>query len=273
MPNNTLTTRLQQAKETKTKCLMPYITAGYPDLETTAKLIRRMDAAGCQAIEIGFPFSDSIADGPVIQESFYDALDAQFHVDTLFRKVAELSTSVSAALLAMVSMSIVRRRGAERFVKQAAQAGFSGLIVPDVPIDECDDLARMAESNNICNILMAAPTSTDERLGSIAGKSSGFVYVISSRGITGERKNVCDGLRNHIERIRGCCNLPLIVGFGISTAEQVRSVCQVADGVIVGSAVIRRIGAAADEHQDSHQIAETVGEYVDELMLATRADA
>ena len=269
MTGNRLTRRLEQARSQGRKCLLPYVTAGYPDLETTTQLLRRLDDAGCQAIEIGVPFSDSIADGPVIQESFYRALDGGFKVDELFSAVAEVREQLSAALLIMVSMSIVRRRGVETFAKRAAASGFDGLIVPDVPADECSSLARQAQSCGLCNVLMAAPTSSDERRRRIAELSTGFVYLIAARGITGERRDLSADLANNVRRVRSLTALPLMVGFGISTAEHVRAVCREADGAIVGSAIIRRIADCLNEKKSRQEIIDVVGHYVDELITGT----
>lgn len=257
--------RLRSATAGGGKCLMPYLTAGFPDLDATVALIERCSAAGCPALEIGFPFSDSIADGPVIQESFYRALDAGFRVDALFEAIARVRARTSAALVAMVSMSLVMKRGPEKFVRAAAGAGFDGLIVPDVPIDEAAALSHVAESAGLCNVLMIAPTSATERQARIAAAARGFLYVIATRGITGERSQVEHDLADHVEALRKLTSVPLIAGFGVSTPAHVREICQHADGVIVGSAIIRRIAAAAGQGASTAQVVEAVGSYVDEL--------
>lgn len=245
---------------------MPYITAGYPDLETTIGMLRRLEQAGCPAVEVGFPFSDSIADGPVIQDSFYRALEGGFRVNDLFDAIAEVRSKLSMGLLAMVSMSIVRRFGVDVFARRAASSGFDGLIVPDVPVDECDGLAKMADSHGLCNVLMSAPTSSDERRRQISEKSTGFVYLIAAKGITGERDRVADDLAENVRQMHAITQTPLIVGFGITTADQVREVCRVADGAIVGSAIVRRITGCLNEHQSRDEIVNGVGDFVDELM-------
>jgi tryptophan synthase alpha chain len=251
------------------KSLLPYLTAGFPDMATTMQLIRRCDQAGCTAVEIGFPFSDSIADGPVIQDSFYRALDAGFRVDDLFEAVADIRAEVSAGLIAMVSMSLLAKRGTDAFIARAAQAGFDGLIVPDVPVDEAAQLSAEAGSAGLCNILMEAPTSSTARREWIASRSRGFLYVIASRGITGERSTVSTDLAAHLGALRSLTDTPLIVGFGISTPEHVREVCRHADGVIVGSAIIRRITEAASRQASTGEIVESIGGYLDTLMAAT----
>ncbi len=263
--------RIRAATAGGGKCLMPYLTAGFPDLDTTLRLIARCDAAGCPAIEIGFPFSDSIADGPVIQESFYRALDAGFRVDALLAAIASIRAQTSAALAAMVSMSLVMKRGVEKFARDTAAAGFDGLIVPDVPVDEADTLTRAAEAAGLCNVLMIAPTSAAERQARIAKSARGFLYVIASRGINGERDSVAQDLAEHVQALRRLTKTPLIAGFGISTPDHVRDVCRHADGVIVGSAIIRRISKSLDAGASSSQIVDAVGTYVDELSRGLRA--
>lgn len=273
MSENRLVRALEQARHNGKKCLMPYLTAGYPDLNTTIKLVKRFDAAGCQGIEIGFPFSDSIADGPVIQDSFYRALEAGIRVADVFAAIAKVRAEVSAALLAMVSMSIVRRKGVEAFVQRAAECGFDGLIVPDVPVDECDGLARVADAAGLCNVLMSAPTSSDDRRARIGRRSTGFVYVIAARGITGERERVADDLADKLARMRRLTAAPLIVGFGVTTADHVREICRCADGAIVGSAIIRRITASLAEGHRDDALVDAAGRYVDELMTGLQAPA
>ncbi|HRX86919.1 MAG TPA: tryptophan synthase subunit alpha [Phycisphaerae bacterium] len=257
--------RLKAATANGGKCLMPYLTAGFPDLATTAQLIARCDQAGCPAIEIGFPFSDSIADGPVIQESFYHALDAGFRVDALFETIAGIRANTSTALIAMVSMSLVMKRGPETFARDAAGAGFDALIVPDVPVDEAAQLTRTADAAGLCNVLMIAPTSASDRQARIASSARGFLYVIASRGITGERDQVARDLGDHVQALRKLTAVPLIAGFGISTPDHVRDACRYTDGVIVGSAIIRRITACVEAGDDAPAIVRTVGTYVDEL--------
>ncbi len=271
MNRNRLVNRLEEARNQRRKCLMPYVTAGYPDLNTTVGLLERIDRCGCQAIEIGFPFSDSIADGPVIQDSFNKALACGFKVNDLFDAIASVRQSLSAALLAMVSMSIVWRLGVEAFAKRAADVGFDGLIVPDVPVDECDSLARVAAGAGLCNVLMTAPTSSPARLERIATQSTGFVYLIAARGITGERSAIADDLLANVQRVKALAHTPVIAGFGISNADQVRQICAAADGVIVGSAIIRRIGTAVDSGQRNGALIDSVGDYVQELMTGAAA--
>lgn len=265
MSENRLLKNLDNTRGRGGKCFMPYLTAALPDLDTTVDLIRRFDAAGCEAIEIGFPFSDSIADGPVIQESFYKALEGGFRVADLFDAIAKIRSEVSAGLVAMVSMSIVRRFGVDAFARRAADSGFDAMIVPDVPVEECDALARSVESAGLCNILMSAPTSSEQRKQRVAARAKGFIYVIAARGITGERSSVADDLAANVAQLRAATGVPLIVGFGVGTREQVQEVCRSADGVIVGSAIVRRINDCIEKGASRTDLVETLGRYVDDL--------
>ncbi|NOX58708.1 MAG: tryptophan synthase subunit alpha [Planctomycetes bacterium] len=264
-----LVENLTQTLESKRKCLMPYITAGFPNLDATVGLLDRFDRAGCPAVEIGFPFSDSIADGPVIQGSFNQALDAGFKVDALCECIASARPTLKTALVAMVSMSIVRRFGVDAFMKKLCGSGFDAVIVPDVPINESATISASCDEHHLCNILMCAPTTPANRQQQIAEQASGFLYVIAAKGITGERTGVDHHLHGMIENLRKWTQTPLVAGFGISTADHVRNVCAVADGAIVGSAIIRRIDQAVQRGESNANIIEEVGAYVDELMTGT----
>ncbi|MCP4591709.1 MAG: tryptophan synthase subunit alpha [bacterium] len=245
--------------------LMPYLTGGYPDLDATAEWIRRFDRRGVAAVEIGFPYSDSIADGPVIQDSFYRVLEGGQKTEQLFEMVAALRSQVQAALVAMVSFSIVRRVGTEAFVHRAADAGFDGLIIPDIPYEESSDLGASAAAHQLRHVMLVAPTTPAARAEEIARRSSGFVYLVSTRGITGERDELPHDLRTRVEHLRAVSSLPVCVGFGIGTAEHVRQVCTVADGAIVGSAIVRRITDALDAGQPRDAIVESVAQFVEGL--------
>jgi tryptophan synthase alpha chain len=268
MATNRLTEKLDAARRAGRKGVLPYLTAGFPDLASTVRLLQRCDAAGCPVVEIGFPFSDSIADGPVIQASFYKALESGVRVGDIFAAIREVRPKLGCGLVAMVSMSIVRRRGIEAFLDEAASAGFDGVIVPDVPVEESAALGQATRAGGLCNVLMAAPTTDPTRRARIAADASGFVYIISTRGITGERDRVAADLAEKIAALRKETSLPLIVGFGVSTPQHVREVCASADGVIVGSAIVRRIAAAVEAHAGPEEIVDSIGGYIDELVAA-----
>jgi len=232
--------------------LIPFITGGYPSLEVTRRVVPALQNAGAAIIEIGFPFTDPIADGPVIADSMHQALLKGVTPQAIFEAVKQVRPQVSAGLMAMVSDSIVTRYGGkgdgpESFVRDAAGAGFDGLIVPDVDLDAAVPLAGLARLHGLSFTLLIAPTTVESRIERIVSLCSGFVYVLARVGITGERNELDEtALRQRIDMIRRHTHLPLAVGFGISRAEQVRRVGQIADGAIVGSALVRRMAAAGE---------------------------
>lgn len=221
--------------------LMPFVTAGDPDLETTVGLLPELEAAGASIVEVGIPFSDPIADGPVIQESMNHALVSGFKVEALFEAVAAARPSLGLGLVAMVSYSIVHRVGLESFVKRAADAGFDGFIFPDLPVEEADDARRVTADHGTILSLLISPTTPIERAKRIAAASSGFVYLLARSGITGERDDLPPELGGRIAELRTATDLPIAVGFGISKPQHVAGVCASADAAIVGSALVRRL--------------------------------
>ena len=234
----------------RAKALMPFVTAGDPDLATTVALLEVAQRAGASICEVGIPFSDPIADGPVIQASMSRALDAGVKVNEVFRAVAEARPRLDLGLVAMVSYSIVHRLGLGDFVQQARDAGFDGFIFPDLPLEESGPArSAVAEAGMILSMLIA-PTTPIERAERIAAASTGFVYVVSRPGITGARRELPPELPARLERLRTVTDLPMAVGFGISTADQVRQVVSVADAAIVGSALVDRVAGAPPEQAD-----------------------
>lgn len=224
---------------------MPFITAGDPDLATTSAVLRALRDASVDLIELGFPYSDPIADGPVIQASYTRALEKHITVDGIFRMMAELKTESLPPVLAMVSFAIIFRHGTAAFVEHAAQVGFSGLIIPDLPADEADDLSALAKKHGLDLVQLIAPTTTDRRTKQILAASSGFLYCISVAGTTGVRSELPPELIQQLKSLRSQSDLPLAVGFGISRPEHVASLAGVADGVIVGSAMVRQMASAS----------------------------
>jgi tryptophan synthase alpha chain len=225
------------------KAFLPFITAGDPNLAATAELLTKLPAAGADLIEIGFPFSDPIADGPVIQASYTRALDRGFKIDELFATIRKVTAApdFSTPIVGMVSYSLIHRRGAETFVAAAREAGLSGLIVPDLVADEADEFATICRHADCKLILLVTPTTTPERAAKIISLCSGFVYCVSVVGITGERDRLPAELTEQLARLRTLTNLPLCVGFGVSRPEHVRHLKEIADGVIVGSALIKKL--------------------------------
>jgi len=222
--------------------LMPYLTAGDPDVATTGRLIDAAADAGAAIIEVGVPFSDPVADGPVIEASMTHALAHGVKVEQVFAMVAQArERHPDLGLVAMLSYSIAHRMGLAAFVERAARAGFDGLLFPDLPLEESADAVKASRDAGLIHSALIAPTTGEDRARRIAETCTGFVYVLSRAGITGERADLPPELRRRVELLRGVTDLPIAVGFGISTAAQVREVTTVADAAIVGSAVMRRV--------------------------------
>lgn len=260
-------------KAERKKAFIPFITAGDPDLAATAKVLRECAARGASLIEVGFPYSDPIADGSVIQASYTRALDRGLKVDAVFDAVRTLSLTPSPAskgrgepvpLVAMVSYTLVHHRGLEKFVIDAKAAGFSGAIVPDLPIDEASELAKIAAANDFKLILLVTPTTPRDRAMKIAQLSTGFLYCVSVVGITGERSQLPPDLLDQLRWLRTQTSLPLCVGFGISTPEHVRLLRDASDGIIVGSAIVRKLEAK----KPIDAVVKDVGDLVEELSSA-----
>ncbi|MEE9403789.1 MAG: tryptophan synthase subunit alpha [Algisphaera sp.] len=227
------------------KALMPFLTAGDPDLDTTASLIREADAAGATVCEIGIPFSDPVADGPVIEASMCRALEGGATVQKVFDMVASVRGEVSIGLVAMVSYSIVHRWGLSKFVADAAAAGFDGFIFPDLSLEASAPARAAAADAGLSLSLLIAPTTPLARARDIAQACSGFVYVVSRAGITGAGRSLPAELPDRLKTLREVTDLPITVGFGVSSAAHVREVVAVADAAIVGSALVNAVASAA----------------------------
>jgi tryptophan synthase alpha chain len=256
----------QKLRQAGRKALVPFVTAGDPDVEFTGAVLAELAGRGCPIIEVGIPYSDPIADGPVIQASYTRALERHVKLADVLATVHKRQTHRDVPLVAMVSHAIVYRHGVERFVEEALAAGIAGAIVPDLPVEESAGLADICRRAEFSLIQLVAPTTPRERQARIAAASSGFLYYVSVTGITGERTELPDELLDNLAWLRGQTDLPICVGFGISRADQVRAVAQAADGVIVGSAIVRRI-AEADKKPRQEVLAD-VGAFVSELLAA-----
>lgn len=227
----------------RTPALMPYLTLGYPTVEESLACVQAAAEAGADLIELGVPFSDPLADGPVIQHSTQTAIDNGVTLAACLDMSAELRRrGVRVPFLFMGYYNPIHSFGVERFADEAALSGVNGVIVPDLPLEECDDLARACAGRGLTFIYMLAPTSTPERIRRVTERATGFIYVVSVAGITGERATLPDGLRQFVGRVRQTARAKVAVGFGISTPEQARAVGQLADGVIIGTAVVRAAG-------------------------------
>jgi len=248
------------------KALIPFVTAGDPDLEFTAEVLRELVARGASLCELGIPYSDPIADGPVIQASYTRALGKKLKLADVFRMLRSLTGGLSAPVATMVSYAIVYRHGLEAFVSESKAAGAAGAIVPDLPVEEAGPLAEICRKEDFSLIQLITPTTPRDRALRIAEKTTGFIYYVSVTGITGERAELPAEVVDNVGWLRGQTELPISIGFGISRPEHVRMLAPVADGLIVGSAIVRRVARAAEEPRD--KVLDEVGDYLAELSAA-----
>jgi len=223
------------------KAFIPFFTAGDPDTSATAALVRAAVAGGADLCEIGIPYSDPIADGPVIQASYQRALDGGFKLQQVFDLGRTLAPEVASPLVTMVSYSIIHRIGLSRYIQQAQDAGYAGAIVPDLLVEEAAELAKLCRAADFSLIQLVTPTTPRERQLRIAESSSGFLYYVSVTGITGERNELPADLTDSVSWLRERTDLPICIGFGISDATVASKLAPVADGLIVGSAIVRRV--------------------------------
>jgi tryptophan synthase alpha chain len=248
------------------KALAPFVTAGDPDAATTVAVLEAIAKAGASLCELGVPYSDPIADGPVIQASYTRALGKGLTLADVFDAAKQASARVSMPILAMASYSLIFRRGIDRFVADAVAAGFAGFVVPDLPIEESDDLDTACRQAGLALVRLVTPTTPPDRAEAIAKKSTGFLYCVSVAGVTGARTELPPGLVDRVKWLKTKTDVPILVGFGISSPEQVKAVAEVADGVIVGSALVRRITEAADQPRET--MLADVSHYVADLAAA-----
>lgn len=222
------------------KAFIGFATAGDPDLETSRRIMLEMAHGGCDLIEIGIPFSDPIAEGPVIQEADLRALSAGATTDNVFEMTAKLSAETDVPLVYMTYLNVLFKYGYEKFLKNAKDCGISGVIVPDLPFEEKDELQSVAEKYDIDVISLIAPTS-EQRIQMIAKQAQGFIYEVSSLGVTGVRSEIKTDLESITSAVRQVSNVPVAIGFGINTPQQAAKYSHLADGIIVGSAIVKLV--------------------------------
>jgi tryptophan synthase alpha chain len=259
-------TLFAQLRSERRKALMPFVTAGDPDLEFTAAVLRELIAGGASLCELGIPYSDPIADGPVIQASYTRALAKKVKLAGILEMLSGVAPQVSAPIVTMVSYAIVLRHGLERYVADAQKAGAAGAIIPDLLVEEAGDLAKICRKADFSLVQLVTPTTPRERALKIAESSTGFLYYVSVTGITGERTELPQSVIDNVGWLREKTPLPICIGFGISQPEHVRRLAPVADGLIVGSAIVRRIAETDKKPRDV--VLKDVGQYVASLIAA-----
>jgi len=248
----------------KKPALVAYITCGDPDLATTREIMLAAIEAGADVIELGVPFSDPVADGPVIQRASERALKHGTSLGQVLTLAAEVREyAQSTGIIIFSYLNPVLRMGMQKFCKVARAAGVDGVLLIDLPVEEAEEYLRAMRENDLSPVLLAAPTSPDERLKRIAAASRGFVYAVSRTGVTGQRQQLADDARKLVKRLRSVTKLPIALGFGISTAEQFAEVGSFADAVVVGSAIVETV------ERNRGREAAAVGEFVRRLSGAT----
>ncbi len=257
-----MTTRLDQTftalKQKSEQALIAYVMAGDPSLQVTEDLVVELERAGADIIELGVPFSDPIADGPVIQQAAERALRSKTSLRTILPMVKRLRARTQIPLVLMAYYNNIHAFGPERFCHEAAQAGVDGLIVPDMPPDEAGPLKGPAAAAGLQLIFLLAPTSTADRRTFVARQSQGFLYYVSLTGITGAKLLDVADVGKNVEKIRKVTKVPVAVGFGVATPEDAANVAAVADGVIVGSAIVKKMAACQQKPEMVTQVAEFV---------------
>ncbi len=248
-----ITARFQDLRSRGEKALIPYITAGDPDLETTFAALQVLDQNGADLIELGVPYSDPLADGPVIQAAATRALSRGVTLSAILQGLSQLS--LQAPLILFAYYNPIHQKGIPNFMHQLRQASCAGLVVPDLPLEEAGSLRQAAQAEEMDLILLVAPTSPVERMQQIAQQSSGFIYLVSTTGVTGERATLAERIPALLQQLRQQTPLPIGVGFGISTPEQARQIALWgADAAIVGSAFVQRLAKAPTPEQGLQHI-------------------
>ncbi len=257
MPNR-IDQKFAELKKKKKKAFIAFITAGDPDLKTTVELVLAFEKAGVDIVELGIPFSDPLADGPTIQASFERALKKGVTVEKILQTVRHIRQHSQIPLALMTSYNPIFHFGEEKFINSAKAAGVDGLIVPDLPPEEAKVLIRLARQEKVATVFFLSPTTTAERMKKNADVSTGFIYYVSLTGVTGERSTLPADLIEKIKKAKRLTSKPICVGFGISTAQQVNEISKYADGVIVGSAIVKEIA----RHSGQKNLVEKVSGFI-----------
>jgi len=257
--------RFNELRAKGDKAFIPFIVAGDPDIETTIRLVPELERAGSHIVELGIPFSDPVADGPTIQRAAARALSRHYRLSDYLRAVEAIRGETDVPLLLFSYYNPILQYGVESLARDARASGVDGVLVTDMTPEESSSYCASMEKNGLDCVFLAAPTSSDERVAKIAGCSRGFVYVVSRTGITGARQELSASIRPTVERVRKHTSLPVAVGFGISKPEQVRAVWEIADGAVVGSAIV----AEMEKVKDPRDIPSRIGKFCGWLKAAT----
>jgi tryptophan synthase alpha chain len=249
--------KFRELKSRGEKAFIPFIMAGDPDLETTIRLVPALERAGSHIIELGIPFSDPVADGPTIQRAGARALHHRYKLTDYLQAVQSIRQESNVPILLFSYFNPIFQYGLESLARDARAAGVDGVLVTDITPEESEQYCTCMDKNNLDCIFLVAPTSSADRIARIASCSRGFIYVVSRTGVTGVQQELSTGILPTIERIRQCTPLPVAIGFGISTPEQVRTVWEISDGAVVGSAIV----AEMEKAPDPQSIPTVIGNY------------
>ncbi len=263
---NRIVERFARLKRENKKGFVVYIGAGDPDLDATRRLALAFDQAGIDVLELGVPFSDPLADGLVNQLAAQRGLESGTTPAGVLKTVAAIRKDSQVPIVLYIYFNLVHRRGRERFIQEAAQAGVDGLLVLDLPPEESDNYEALMRKAGLCNIYLVAPTTPDARIEMIVKRGTGFIYYISREGVTGMQQTISETLPAMTAKIRAHTELPIAIGFGVSSPEQARTVAGFGDAVVVGSAVVNQIA----EHGKSPDLVKRAGQFVESLARAVR---
>lgn len=258
---NRIDKKFTELRKKKKKAFVAFIMAGDPKLDITKKLVFELEKSGADIIELGVPFSDPLADGPTIQRSSERALKNKINIDSVCNLVKNVRLQTQIPIAFLTYYNLIHHYGLKRFVEKAASSGVDGVIIPDLPPEESFELRRIAKKHKFSIIHLAAPTSSDKRLRKISEVSTGFIYYVSLTGTTGAREELSVKISGSLSRLKRITKKPVCVGFGISTPQQVKSISKIADGVIVGSAIIKVI----EKNIAKRDLVEKVGRLVKRL--------
>jgi len=255
---NRIEKKFKELKKSNKKAFIAFITAGYPSLSITEKLVIELERSGVDIIELGVPFSDPMADGPIIQEASCEALKKKIRLIDILSLAKKMRKKVGIPIILMTYYNPIFSLGDDKFIKMAIGSGVDGVIIPDLPADEGKDFIRKANKSGLNNICFISPTTSIDRIKLISNLAKGFIYYVSLAGVTGIRKALASNLGQNIKRIKRYTDKPVCVGFGVSSHKQVISVGKIADGVIIGSAIVAKI----KENINNPSLVKRVGEFV-----------
>lgn len=257
---NRIELKFKELIEKKEKALITFITAGDPDFETTIDLIYGMDEAGADIIELGVPYSDPLADGPTIQASSARSLASGTNISKIMEMVSEIRLRTQIPLIYLVYYNCVFKYGIERFISECSEVGIDGLIIPDLPIEERKDILIVANNYNVCLIPLIAPTSKD-RIKSIVNNGSGFIYCVSTNGVTGVRNEIKTNIKEYMDIVSNYTKIPKAIGFGVSSKKMAEEFKEYCDGIIIGSAIVKIV----EEGKNEDEIIAKVNRFVSEV--------